>query len=148
MRYFPSVLTREESDSLIQRIERHFKLHNFGLFAAELRNTQEFVGFIGLSVPGFEAPFQPAVEIGWRLAKRYWGQGLATEGALAALLYGFDELGLQEIVSFTVPENVASRRVMEKLGMTHDQADDFEHPQLPPGHRLRHHVLYRISNFL
>ena len=92
----------------------------------------------------FEARFTPCVEIGWRLAAEFWGQGLATEGARAVLQFGFDELKLAEIVALTVPANRRSRRVMEKLGMTCNAADDFEHPRLPPGHPLRPHVLYRV----
>jgi RimJ/RimL family protein N-acetyltransferase len=99
---------------------------------------------IGLSVPSFEAHFTPCVEIGWRLAARYWGQGFATEAARGALEFGFDILKLDEIVSFTVPANHRSRRVMEKIGMTRIPAEDFDHPMLPEDHRLRRHVLYRI----
>ena len=105
---------------------------------------QELGGFIGLNVPSFEAHFTPCVEIGWRLAVDHWGQGLATEGANAVVRYSFEKLGLGELVSFTVPANVASRRVMEKLGMTYDPADDFDHPRLPEGHPRRRHVLYRL----
>ena len=104
-----------------------------------------FIGFIGLNVPSFDAPFTPCVEIGWRLAADCWGQGLATEGAHAIVRYGFETLGLNEFVSFTVPANARSRRVMEKLGMTHDPDDDFDHPRLPAGHPLRGHVLYRLN---
>ena len=103
-----------------------------------------FAGFIGLSIPSFEAPFTPCVEIGWRLDPEHWNRGYATEGARAALEYGFVSLQLPEIVSFTVPGNVRSRRVMEKIGMTHWASDDFDHPALPEGHPLRRHVLYRI----
>ena len=101
-------------------------------------------GFTGLSVPSFEAPFTPCVEAGWRLARSCWNQGYATEAARAAVAHGFDGLELNDTVSFTVPQNTASRRVMEKLGMTHDAKDDFEHPLLSPGHPLRPHVLYRL----
>ena len=100
----------------------------------------------GVSIPAFEARFMPAVEIGWRLDPAFWNRGLATEGARAVLRYAFDFLELKEVVSFTVPDNFASRRVMEKLGMTRDPADDFDYPRLPAGHRLRRHVLYRLSN--
>jgi ribosomal-protein-alanine N-acetyltransferase len=102
------------------------------------------LGFTGLARPSFEAPFTPAVEIGWRLAAHAWGQGYATEAARAALAFGFATVGLEEIVSFTVPANERSRRVMERIGMTHDPRDDFDHPKLPPGHPLRRHVLYRL----
>ena len=145
MEFFPSPLRPEETDQLIENIEQHFQKHGFGLFAAELRDTQAFLGFMGLAIPGFAAPFLPAVEIGWRLAAEYWGQGLATEGAWEVLRYGFEVLGLTSIVSFTVPANVRSRRVMEKLRMIHDVKEDFEHPRLPEGHPLRHHVVYRLD---
>jgi RimJ/RimL family protein N-acetyltransferase len=115
------------------------------LCAVELRRDGSFIGFIGLNVPSFEAPFTLCVEIGWRLAADCWGQGLATEGAHAIVRYGFETLGLDELVSFTVPANARSRRVIEKLGMTHDPADDFDHPRLPAGHPLRRHVLYRLN---
>jgi len=143
MEHFPACLTGEESDKLADRIEAHFDKHGFGLFAAELRTTGEFIGYVGLSVPAFQAHFTPCVEIGWRIAATHWNQGLATEGARAVLEYALDTLGLPEVVSFTVPANLASRRVMEKIGMTHDLADDFEHPMLPEAHPLRRHVLYR-----
>ncbi|HEV2973344.1 MAG TPA: GNAT family N-acetyltransferase [Pirellulales bacterium] len=145
MEHFPAILSREESDAVVARIEDHFARHGFGLWAVEVTDVAPFAGFIGLSVPRFEARFTPSIEIGWRLAADFWGRGLAVEGAQAALRVGFDMLGLDEIVSFTVPENLRSRRVMEKLGMTHDPADDFDHPLLAAGHRLRRHVLYRIA---
>jgi RimJ/RimL family protein N-acetyltransferase len=145
MKYFPGLLSREESDRLAGYIEAHFERHGFGLFAAEVRERGEFAGFIGLSVPSFEARFMPCVEIGWRLDTAFWNQGLATEGARAVMSYGFESMALGEIVSFTVPANLPSRRVMEKLGMTHDPADDFDHPRIREGHPLRRHVLYRKS---
>jgi RimJ/RimL family protein N-acetyltransferase len=144
MEFLPRVLSREESDAAAERIENHFRRHGFGLCAVQARDTASFIGFIGLSIPAFKARFSPCVEIGWRLAREYWGQGLATEGARAVTRYGFLELGLEEIVSFTVPGNIRSRRVMEKLSMSHDPLEDFDHPQLPPGHPLRRHVLYRL----
>ena len=103
-----------------------------------------FVGFVGLSVPTFEAHFTPCVEVGWRLARAHWGRGYATEAAGAALTFGFSDVGLDEVVSFTVPHNRPSRRVMQRLGMRRDPAEDFEHPSLPEGHPLRRHVLYRL----
>ena len=144
MEFFPALLSRQESEAMVDRIEAHFDAHGFGLWAAELRQVKSLVGFIGLNVPSFEAHFTPCVEIGWRLAADHWGQGLATEGANAVVRYSFEKLGLGELVSFTAPANVASRRVMEKLGMTYDPADDFDHPRLPEGHPLRRHVLYRL----
>jgi RimJ/RimL family protein N-acetyltransferase len=145
MRYFPTVLTRAESDALVDRIEGQWAQRGFTFYAAELPESAEFIGFIGISEPLFEAAFTPCVEIGWRLAKAYWGQGLAPEGAQAVLHHAFTELGLTEIVALTVPANLPSRRVMEKIGMAHDPADDFDHPGLPEGHPLRRHVLYRIQ---
>ena len=115
------------------------------MIAADLKASGEFIGFVGLSVPGFEASFMPAVEIGWRLVAEHWGRGLATEAAREVLRYGFEVVGLESVVSFTVPANVRSRRVMEKIGMTHDPLEDFDHPQLPVGHPLRRHVLYRLG---
>ncbi len=146
MEFMPATLSRAASDALILRIEDHFARHGFGLWAAELRADSSFLGFIGLSVPAFDAHFTPCVEIGWRLAAAYWRQGLATEGAREAVRHAFESLGLPSLVSFTVPTNLPSRRVMEKLGMTHDASDDFDHPALPPGHPLRRHVLYRLLN--
>jgi RimJ/RimL family protein N-acetyltransferase len=144
MEFMPALLTRSESDLLVERINEHFRDHGFGLYAAELREDRTFIGYVGLAVPSFEARFTPCVEVGWRLAANHWGRGLATEGARAVVKHAFGELGLDEIVSFTVPANVRSRRVMEKIGMTHDASEDFDHPNLPVGHPLRRHVLYRL----
>jgi RimJ/RimL family protein N-acetyltransferase len=143
--FLPGLLTRAESDAAVDRIEQHFTEHGFGLWAVEVPGVTDFAGFIGLSVPKFETRFTPCIEIGWRLATDFWGHGYAPEGARACLSFGFDQLGQREFFSFTVPENVRSRRVMEKLGMTRDPADDFDHPSLPAGHPLRRHVLYRIQ---
>jgi RimJ/RimL family protein N-acetyltransferase len=143
MEFFPALLTRDESDALVDRAVAHFVANGFGPWAAELCQTGEFIGYIGLYIPRFEAHFTPCVEIGWRLAQEYWGKGLATEGAQAVALQAFGELRLKELVSFTSESNLKSRRVMEKIGMTHDAADDFDHPALPEGHWLRRHVLYR-----
>ena len=143
MEYFPRCLSRAESDAFADRIEAHFARHGYGLYAAEFRPTGQFIGYIGLLVPLFDAPFTPATEIGWRLAAEFWNLGLATEGARAVLDYAFDTLHLPEVVSFTVPANVRSRRVMEKIGLRHDPEGDFDHPRLPEGHPLRRHVLYR-----
>lgn len=143
MAHFSATLSREESDVLAARIETHFEQHGFGLWAVEIPDIAPFVGFVGLSIPGFEASFAPCVEIGWRLVVEAWGCGYATESAQAVLEFGWEALGLSDIVSFTVPENVRSRRVMEKIGMVHDPADDFDHPAMPEGHRR--HVLYRIG---
>jgi RimJ/RimL family protein N-acetyltransferase len=144
MEFFPATLTATETDAMLERVRAHLARHGFGWWVAELKETGAFIGFIGLAVPYFEAHFTPCVEIGWRLAAEYWGRGLATEGARKALRYGFEELGLQEIVSFTTAGNMRSRRVMEKLGMSRNPADDFDHPRIDEGHPLRWHVLYRI----
>jgi RimJ/RimL family protein N-acetyltransferase len=145
MEHFPAPLTKLESDALVERIEAHFVNHGFGLYALELRPHGTFIGFAGISVPAFQAHFTPCVEIGWRIAAEHWGRGLATEAARAIVRHAFHTLGLAALVSFTVPANARSRRVMEKLGMTHDPADDFDHPNLPDGHPLRRHVLYRLA---
>jgi RimJ/RimL family protein N-acetyltransferase len=145
MEFFPVQLSREESDARVAGIEAHFDRHGFGLWAVEVVGVAPFAGFIGLSIPGFEAHFTPCVEIGWRLAAAHWCRGFATEGARAALAFGFQTLGLAEIVSFTAAVNLRSRRVMEKLGMTNRPDDDFDHSLLPEGHWLRPHVLYRIA---
>jgi RimJ/RimL family protein N-acetyltransferase len=149
MEFQTSLLSRDQSDAFVNRIEEHFLEHGFGLFAAELQPSTtglgRFIGFIGLQIPGFEAPFTPCVEIGWRLAADVWGQGLATEGARGVLKHSFEVIGLEEVVSFTAVINTRSQRVMQKIGMKHDPAEDFDHPRLPEGHTLRRHVLYRAS---
>ena len=143
MECFPSTLTTAESDAMVDRIEAHFAEKGFGLWVVEVPGVAEFIGFIGLSTPRFTAHFTPCVEIGWRLACEHWGHGYATEGAKAALTYGFQTLKLPEIVAMTAVGNHRSRHVMEKLGMTHDSSDDFDHPLLPAGHPITPHVLYR-----
>jgi RimJ/RimL family protein N-acetyltransferase len=145
MEHFPSTMTREQSNDFVDRISPAIDERGWGLWALEVRETGRFIGFTGLSVPSFEAHFTPAVEIGWRLTKEAWGNGYATEAARAALTYGFGSAGLDEIVSFTTTTNLPSQRVMQRIGMTHDEADDFDHPRIDPGHRLRRHVLYRID---
>lgn len=143
--FLPKPLTRAESDALADRFEAHRVEHGFTFWAVGAPGVAPFVGAVGLVRVSFEAPFTPAVEIGWRLAREHWGQGYATEAARASLAFAFDVLDLDEVVSFTVPENVRSRAVMERLGMVHDVTGDFDHPRLPAGHRLRRHVLYRAS---
>ena len=145
MEHMPAALDRAASDALVRRIEAHFDEHGYGLWAVEVKDGDPFVGFVGLSTVDFAAPFAPAVEIGWRLARGAWGHGYATEGARRALAYAFEQAGLDEVVSFTVPQNARSRAVMVRLGMTHDTSDDFDHPKLPEGHALRRHVLYRMG---
>ena len=144
MEFFPKVLTRAESDVVAGRIRDHFARHGFGLWAVEAPGVVDFMGFVGLAVPSFEAHFTPCVEIGWRLAREHWGHGYATEAATAALAFGFGDRALEEIVAFTVPANIPSRRVMGRLGMRRLPADDFEHPAIADGHPLRSHVLYRL----
>jgi RimJ/RimL family protein N-acetyltransferase len=145
MEFFPRTLDRTESDAMVARIRGHFARHGFGLWAVEVPGVAEFIGFVGLAVPRFEAHFTPCVEIGWRLAREHWGRGYATEAARAVLEFGFRDLALQEIVSFTAATNLRSRAVMERIGMTRSPDDDFDHPALPEGHPLRPHVLYRAS---
>jgi RimJ/RimL family protein N-acetyltransferase len=145
MAYFPGVLDRAASDAVIDRAEAHFAEHGYGPWAIEVIGGEPFVGFTGLFTPRFSAHFMPAVEIGWRLARSAWGHGYAAEAAREACRIAFAELELRAIVSFTVPANVRSRRVMEGLGMSHDPAEDFDHPRMPEGHALRRHVLYRLT---
>jgi RimJ/RimL family protein N-acetyltransferase len=145
MEHFPAVLTRVESDLLADHFASALDERGWGLWAVEITATGTFAGFVGLSPATFDAPFTPAVEVGWRLSRSSWGQGLATEAARAALTYAFDSIELDEVVSFTATPNLRSQRVMQKLGMQRDPADDFDHPALPRGHPLLRHVLYRIS---
>ena len=144
MRHFPAPLTRDESDAAARRARTHIATRGWGRWAVEVESHAPFIGFIGLAEPRFEAHFTPAIEIGWRLAREFWGSGYATEGARAAVEFAFGELGLEEIVSFAPVGNDRSRRVMERLGMQHDAADDFEHPLLAPEDPLRLHALYRL----
>lgn len=142
MRFFPAPLTREESDALVDRASRHIEEHGWGLWAVEVAGGAPFVGFVGLARPRF-AP--ELVEIGWRLHREHWGYGYATEAALEALRLGFEDLALDEIVSFTTVANEPSRRVMERIGMTHAPSRDFDHPNVPDGHPLQRHVFYAVS---
>ena len=145
MEFFPKTLQADESDALAAAIRANIEHRGFGLWAVEVRGVADFIGFVGLHVPRFESHFTPCVEIGWRLAFEHWGRGYATEAARVSLAFGFERLGLEEIVSFTVPLNVRSRHVMEKIGMRRSSADDFDHPMLPQGHPIRRHVLYRLA---
>lgn len=145
MEFFPKLLTRGESDARAASIREGFDRHGFGMWALEVVGVADFAGFVGLAIPPFEAAFTPCVEIGWRLAREHWGRGYATEGAPAALAFGFGELKLDEVVAFTVPANTRSRRVMERLGMTHSPAEDYDSPMVPEGHPLRRHILYRLQ---
>ena len=142
--FLPSTLDRAASDAMVERIEAHHDLHGFGLWCVDVPD-EGCVGFVGLAIPAFEAPFLPAAEVGWRLARRAWGRAYATEGAVAVLDAAFGPIGLDEVISFTVPANLRSRAVMERLGLTHDPAEDFDHPRLPEGDPLRRHLLYRTD---
>jgi RimJ/RimL family protein N-acetyltransferase len=145
MEFMPAMLDRSASDAMAQRLQHHIEAEGFGFWAVEAPDVADFIGFVGLSRPSFPAPFMPCVEIGWRLLHEFWGRGYATEAAQAALRHGFDELDLTEIVSFTAAINQRSWRVMQRLGMQHYRAEDFDHPVLPAGDPLRRHVLYRLS---
>jgi RimJ/RimL family protein N-acetyltransferase len=143
--FFPSVQTYQESADSMEHIRDHFQRRGFGLWAVEVIGGAPFIGFIGLSVPSFDAPFMPCVELGYRLAFEYWGHGYASEGSRAAIAFGFAALGLPEIVAMTAVGNKRSQGVMERLGMRRNPADDFDHPNIVDGHQLRRHVLYRLT---
>lgn len=145
MEHMLKTLTLEETQAFINRINDQFANHGYGLFATVLKNSNEFIGFVGLSIPSFATHFTPCVEIGWRLAYPHWGKGYATEAAKEILKLAFVEYGLPEILSWTTTNNLRSRRVMEKLHMTHNPADNFTHPNLPLDHPSSSHVLYRIK---
>lgn len=144
MAYFPSVLERAASDAMADRIETGIRERGWGLWATELKSTNEFIGFIGLTIPIAPFPYLPCVEIGWRLARPFWGQGYATEGANAVLGVGFGQLGLDEILSFTALSNMRSRAVLERIGM-HTRGETFDHPRVAEGSPLRPHCLYRLA---
>jgi RimJ/RimL family protein N-acetyltransferase len=145
MRHFAKPLTRAESDAFLRRNREAIVTNGYGLYAVEMKQSGAFIGFVGLARPTFEARFTPAIEIGWRLARSAWGQGHASEAARAVLAHAFGPLGLAALVSFTSALNTPSRRVMERIGMIRDPAEDFVHPKLPPDHALAPHVLYRID---
>jgi RimJ/RimL family protein N-acetyltransferase len=144
MEFFLSPLSRESSDASIDAWQSQLASRGWSNWALELKASGEFLGFTGLSIPRRVLPFSPCVEVGWRLARKHWGQGYATEAARAALEVGFARLDLREIVSFTTVGNVRSRAVMERIGMR-DARQDFEYPGFPEGHPLRRHCLYRIA---
>jgi RimJ/RimL family protein N-acetyltransferase len=146
MEFVPSLLDRPQVAAQIARYRAHFDQYGFGFWAIEVPGVADFVGMCGMAHARFEAHFTPCVEIGWRLAAGHWGHGYAVEAARAALEYGFTTLKLSEIVAFAVVANLKSRRVMERIGMTYDPADDFDYPAIPPGSPLRRHVLYRASS--
>ncbi len=144
MKYFPATLMESESTALATKIEKLISERGWGMWAVELKTQGDFIGFVGLHKPEVKLPFTPCIEIGWRLSKKYWGKGYATEAATAALAYAFDTLQLDEVVSFTALANIKSRSVMERLNMV-DVRQNFEHPGVPAGHKLREHVLYKIT---
>ena len=144
MTYMPRPLTRTESDQWADNIEQEFERDGFGLWALELPGEAPFIGFTGLNRVPFQAHFTPAVEIGWRLARAFWGKGYATEAAQAAVQAGFQEFGLQEIVAETAEANLPSRRVMSRIGMRHHHAESFRHPAYAPDDSLGRYVLYRL----
>jgi RimJ/RimL family protein N-acetyltransferase len=143
MRFYPSVLTREQSDDFARHAQTLLAERGWSLWAVEVQGGAEFIGYVGLANANFEAHFIPATEVGWRLGRQHWGHGYATEAAIASVRFGFGELGLEEIVSFTSTINQRSRAVMQRIGMTRDPADDFDHPRVAKG-PLRRHVLYRM----
>jgi RimJ/RimL family protein N-acetyltransferase len=145
MEYYPSTLSGVESATLVERIEAGFDIHGFGLWAVEVPGEAAFIGYIGLSPVNLDVPFAPAVEVGWRLARPFWGRGLATEGASTAIAFAFGELSFAQVVSFTSVGNVRSRKLMARVGMQRDPREDFDHPMLPEGDPLRLHVLYRLD---
>jgi RimJ/RimL family protein N-acetyltransferase len=145
MEFFPNMLSREASDAMADRIQTLIEQQGWDLWAVEIKNTQQFIGYVGLHVPTYELPFNPCVEVGWRLAYEFWGKGYAPEAALIALKFGFESLNLAEIVSFTALGNVRSQRVMEKIGMQRSP-ETFQHPCVPAESELCEHCLYRISS--
>lgn len=144
MACFPAPLARAESDAIVERCTSLIAARGWGLWAVEAKAAGTCIGLIGLHMPAAALPFSPCVEISWRLARAWWGQGLACEGARAALGFGFDALGLDEIVAFTTLANARSRALMARLGMARDDAGDFDHPDLSAGHPLQRHCLYRL----
>lgn len=144
MEFFPNVLSREASNAFADRIQTLIEKQGWGLWAVEIKNTQQFIGYVGLHVPTYELPFNPCVEVGWRLAYEFWGKGYAPEAALVALKFGFESLNLAEIVSFTALSNVRSQRVMEKIGMQR-ASETFQHPNVSINSTLSEHCLYRLS---
>lgn len=145
MEFFPTIQDRQTCVETIAWITDCIDQNGFGFLVAEIKGGAPFIGFVGLSVPSFTTSFTPCVEVGWRLATEYWGKGYASEAARASLQYGFDHVGLEEIVSFCVAKNYRSRAVMERVGMKRDEANDFDHPSLEENSPLRQHVLYRIN---
>ncbi len=145
MEFFPALSERADAEKRVAVMRERLERDGYGWWALEVKDGAPFAGVIVLQDVPFDAPFTPALEIGWRLAHEHWGRGYATEGARAALAFAFDELGRDEVVAITAALNLRSQKVMERLGMTREERDDFDHPRVPPGHRLQSHVLYRIK---
>lgn len=145
MAHFPAPMPSADSEAYFTRIQTHWQKRGFGLLAVTRRDSGAFIGFTGLTNPAYETTFTPCVEIGWRFTRAAWGKGYAFEAAQACLRWGFDGLGLDEIVSFTARENLRSHALMRRLAMKTNTDEDFEHPMLEIGHRLSWHVLYRIA---
>jgi len=144
MKYYPSMPTFDETAHWIEAVSQRMEERGFGLWVLEEKTSGEFVGYTGLSIPRFESHFTPTVEVGWRLVSEHWGKGYATEAGRRSLQFGFEDAGLTEIVSFTVPANEPSRAVMRRLGMTHDPNDDFDNPSIDESTGMKRHVLYRM----
>ena len=146
--FLGKTMTRTQSDAQISVFEKHERAHGYTFWAVELPNVAVCIGFVGLQNTDYSAHYTPAIELGWRLGLNYWGQGYATEAADAVLKFGFERLGLDEIVAVTVPDNVRSQSVMTKLGMTYSPSDDFDHPDEAPSHPLQRSVLYRMRKVI
>jgi RimJ/RimL family protein N-acetyltransferase len=144
MEHFPSVLTEEQSNAFALRLQSAIAERGWGYWAVEEKHGGSFIGFVGLNIPAVTLPFSPCVDVGWRLAREYWGRGFATEAAMAAMQFGFETLHLPEIVSFTAVGNTRSQLVMERLGMQR-QDEEFDHPAVPVGHAVRRHCWYALK---
>jgi RimJ/RimL family protein N-acetyltransferase len=145
METLPAMMSRAESDAMIDRIMVGFTERGWGWFAVERKSDGAFLGATGLGAPSFKASFTPCVELAWRQAREFWGQGYVSEAARECARYAFDGIGEARIYAFTTPENARSRAVMERIGMAYVPNGDFDHPNLPEGHRLRRHVLYHMD---
>jgi RimJ/RimL family protein N-acetyltransferase len=146
MEFFPDLWDEKKSREAVEKTREEFARNGFGKFALELKESGEFIGYVGLAEVNFDSHFTPAIEIGWRLASQHFGRGYATEAAREVLRFAFEELHLKEIVAFTIPQNSPSLNVMKKIGMTRDLNGDFFHPNIEPDHRFSHHLLYRAKN--
>lgn len=144
MKYLPKILSRKESNNLADKIINLISENGWGFWAIEKINDNSFIGFVGLHEPKYDLPVKPCVEIGWRLAREYWGNGYATEAGNAALEFAFKTLNLDNIYSFTSVANVKSQSVMERLNLV-NQSVNFNHPSIPEGNQYSEHVLYKIS---